>query len=149
MDVCREIGVEPVASGSVAFLAYTKNQDFSVNDIDLSCSEAEFARLSDALNDHGIECKVTPWHVLQSLRGDLKVEFDSSEFWMNDLPHDDESLQIQDLQIRVVGLGALTELYRRGLHATADSVDEIAQSKHDALKAKYDALLALGGVIGT
>src|ERR1019366_10615513 len=100
MDLCRGIGVEPVASGSLAIFAYSKSQDFSVNDIDLSCSEAEFARLSGALSEHGIECKLTPWHVLQALRGDLKIEFDSSEVWMDDLPHDDETLQIQDLQIR-------------------------------------------------
>jgi hypothetical protein len=148
VDISKEIGVEPVASGSLALFAYTNNLDLSVNDIDLSCIESAFARIRKALNEHDIEWNLTEWHVLQALRGDLKVEFDSREIWINDLEQDYETLQIQDLQVRVIGLNDLSEMYRRGLNATASSDDDDVRSKHDALRVKYDALLALSSVNG-
>jgi hypothetical protein len=140
VGVCRELGIEPVASASLAVFAYTKNPNMVVNDIDVSCSESDFPKLSEALQARGIEWTLTEWHVLQAIRGDLKVEFDSKEFWMQDLSEDDEVLQIGDLRVKIVALDALKELYRRGLEATASMGDDATIVKHEAYEEKYEEL---------
>src|SRR5574341_2101664 len=86
LDICYAFSLTPVLDGSLAVLAYTANQDMSVNDVDLSCSEAEFPKLMGALDDRGIKYKLRDWHVLQILRDDLKIEFGAQEYWYKELP---------------------------------------------------------------
>jgi hypothetical protein len=114
-----------------------------VNDIDLACSEREFPRLGRALSAQGIVHKLKEWHVLQAHRGDLKVEFDSIEYWMAGLAGDYDTLVIDGYAFRVVGLSSLKELYRRGLEATASQSDEANQVKHAAIAEKYEALCSV------
>jgi hypothetical protein len=82
LSVCNDLGIAPILSGSLAVFAYTRNQAIRVNDIDLACSERDFPRLSRALGERGIAYELKAWHVLQARRDDLKVEFDSLEYWM-------------------------------------------------------------------
>lgn len=145
--VCEELGIDPILSSSLAVFAYTRDPRMTVNDIDLSCSEEDFPRLAQALQLMGCACNVTDWHVLQVRRGDLKVEFDSREFWMRDLPGDHETLSIGSLTVRMVGPRSLTELYRRGLEGTARETDEQSVVKHHGIRQKYDALVALDGSV--
>jgi hypothetical protein len=51
---CREVDITPVLSGSLAVLTYTQAVRMCINDIDLACSEQEFALLSHALAARGI-----------------------------------------------------------------------------------------------
>ncbi|HVB52379.1 MAG TPA: hypothetical protein VND89_11665 [Acidimicrobiales bacterium] len=138
IDVCRELGIEPVASGSLAVFAYTANTDLEINDLDLSCSELDFPRLGAALKEKGVEVRLTAWHVLQALRDDLKVEFDAREIWLRDLPGDYETLHIGDVRLRIIGSSALETLYQRGIEATTNSsnASDIAknQSFHDKIE---------------
>ena len=85
VGVCEELGIDPVLSSSLAVFAYTRDPQMIVNDIDLSCSERDFPRLARALQLKGCACNVTDWNVLQVRRDELKVEFDSREFWMTDM----------------------------------------------------------------
>ena len=79
MAVCAEVGITPVLSGSLAVLGYAQDSTMEIHDIDLACSELEFARLGRALQEKGIHSELRLWHVLQVLRDDLKVEFGSME----------------------------------------------------------------------
>lgn len=141
LDVCSDVGLTPVLSGSLSVLAYTQAQGMSINDIDLACSEQQFARLGRALDSKGIAHQVREWHVLQARRDDLKVEFDSIEFWMADLPQDYDTLVVDGIRFTVVSLSSLRELYRRGLEATAG--DEAEAAKHRAIASKYEALCSV------
>jgi len=130
----------PVLNGSLAVFGYTQNQGMKINDIDLACSELEFPRLGRALDAKGIASELKDWHVLQARRDDLKVEFDSIEYWMTDLPEDYDTLMIEGYAFKVVGLFSLRELYRRGLEATASQSDEVNRAKYLAIAEKYEAL---------
>jgi len=138
ISICQDLDIEPVLSGSLAVFGYTRDRTMGVNDVDLACSELEFPRLSCALEARGIAHAVREWHVLQARQGDLKVEFDSMEHWMANLPEGYDVLAIDTCVFKVVSLAGLKELYRRGLEATAGQSDQAA--KHSAITQKYDML---------
>ena len=141
MGVCAELGITPLLNGSRAVLGYTQDSGMEVHDIDLACSELEFPRLRRALEAKGIRCELRAWHVLQALQDGLKVEFDSMEYWLADLPGGYEDLVVDGIRFKAVGLAGLRELYRRGLEATRS---EGEQAKHLAIAVKYEALRSLG-----
>jgi hypothetical protein len=114
----------------------------SVNDIDLACSELAFPKLCRALEAKGIACELKEWHVLQARRDDLKVEFDSIEYWMEGLTQEGHTLIVGGCQFQVVSLNTLRELYRRGLEDTAGQGDHEDRAKHAAIAEKHAALCA-------
>ncbi len=111
-----------------------------VNDVDLSCPEAEFLRIIDILEEQGIGYQLREWHVLQVLKDDLKIDLGSIEYWYKDLPIDCEILEIDDYRIRMLSLSTLCEFYRRGTEDRAKKTEENEKIKYEALKEKYDAL---------
>lgn len=145
LDICNDLNVPPVLDGSLAVFAYTANQDMSVNDVDLACSEAEFPRIMSVLDDRRISYKLRAWHVLQIVRDDLKIELDSMEYWYRDLPIDYETLQIDGYKIRMLSLNSLREFYRQGMEDSAKKTDENERRKYEALKVKYAALERVTG----
>jgi hypothetical protein len=143
LTICSHLDITPILSGSLAVFGYSRNQTMRVNDLDLACSERDFPRLSQALEAQGIAYELKEWHVLQVRRDDLKVEFDSVEYWMGDLPEDYDTLMIAGCTFKVVGLASLRELYRRGLVATAGQSDADNRTKHTAIAAKYELLCSV------
>jgi len=141
--ICSDLDIAPVLCGSLAVFGYTQDQAMTVNDIDLACSELEFPRLSNALKAMGIAHELKDWHVLQIRKDDLKVEFDSLEYWMVDLPEDYDTLIVDGCTFKVVGLSGLRELYRRGLEATAGQSDEANRAKHSAIAEKHETLCSV------
>ncbi len=140
LDLCDALDVAPILDGSLAAFAYTGDQSMVVNDVDLSCSEAEFPRIIDILEEQGISYQLREWHVLQILRGDLKIDLGSIECWYRDLPIDCEILAIDNYRIRMLNLNSLREFYRRGMEDRAKKTEENEKIKYAALKEKYDAL---------
>jgi bacillopeptidase F (M6 metalloprotease family) len=143
LDMCNELNITPVLDGSLAVFAYTANQDMTVADVDLSCSEAEFPRLMSILNERKIGFKLKTWHVLQIWKDDLKVELGSMEYWYNNLPTDYETLRIDeadDYQVRMLSLNGLKEFYRQAMGDRAKKPGDNERNKCEALKAKHAAL---------
>jgi hypothetical protein len=140
LDICHELEIRPVLNGSLAVFAYTANQEMNVNDVDLYCSEIEFSRIITVLESRGIEYKLKEWHVLQILRGDLKVELDSMEYWYKDLPTSCETLQVDDYKVNMLGLNTLMEFYRQGMKDRAEKTEENEKMKYEALKLKFETL---------
>ncbi len=143
LEFCQELGIEPVLSGSLAVLAYTHDERLQVNDVDLSCREADFDRIMEKLMKEGILCKRMDWHTLQVWREDLKVEFDAREVWMSDMPEEHEILLIDGEKLKMVSFEYLQKLYQRGLDATARSDEATAAKKHADIQQKLKLLLAL------
>ena len=140
LEICKDLGISPILNGSLAVFAYTKNGEMNVNDVDLACSEREFPTIISALEERGINYKWKPWHVLQILKDDLKVEFDSIEYWYKDLSMAGETLQIDNYTINMLSLKTLKEVYKRGVNDTTGKTEANDKTKHAALKAKYEAL---------
>jgi hypothetical protein len=53
LDICKDLNITPVLDGTLAVFAYTRNPDIDVNDIDLSCPEAEFPKIINAWRREG------------------------------------------------------------------------------------------------
>ena len=141
LEICTRLGIDPVVNGSLAVFAYTQNHDLDVNDIDLAISEADFERLRAALEADGISCSLREWHVLQVESDDLRVDFDSIEYWHKDLPIERDTLRLDAATVSVVSLPVVKTLYRRGLEATASQIaDGNNRRKHESYRAKYAAL---------
>ena len=141
LKICARLGIDPVVNGSLAVFAYTHNHDLDVNDVDLAISEADFERLRAALEADGISCRLREWHVLQVESGDLKIDFDSIEYWQQDLPLERDTLKLDTVTVSLVSLPAAKTLYRRGLAATArQPEDGNNRRKHASYQAKYAAL---------
>ena len=140
LEICNDLKIAPVLDGSLAVFAYTKNQEMSVNDVDLSCSETEFPKIISALEEKRINYRVREWHVIQVLKDDLKIELGSTEYWYKDLPTDRETLQIDDYKITMLGLNSLRAFYRQAIEDRAKKTDVNEKIKYEALKAKYEML---------
>ena len=140
LEICNDLKIAPVLDGSLAVFAYTKNQEMSVNDVDLSCSETEFPKIISALEEKRINYRVREWHVIQVLKDDLKIELGSTEYWYKDLPTDRETLQIDDYKIIMLGLNSLRAFYRQAMEDRAKKTDVNEKIKYEALKAKYEML---------
>jgi hypothetical protein len=138
LDICNDLNIAPVLNGSLAVFAYTGYQEMNVNDIDMSCSEADFPRIIRALEEKGIDYKLREWHVLQVLRDELKVDLDSVEYWMENLPMDYETLQVDDYKVKMLGLYSLREFYKRGMEDKVTRPNE--RGKYEALEEKYKLL---------
>ena len=145
LDICHDLAITPVLNGSLAVFVYTGNQAMSVNDVDLSCSEAEFPKVMGVLEERGISYRLKEWYVLQILKDDLKIELDSMEYWYKDFAIDYETLQIDDYQVKMFGLKSLRECYRRGMKDSAEKTDENERRKYAALKEKYETLEKVKG----
>jgi len=144
IEICEGLGVDLILDGSLAVFAYTKNQEIDVNDIDLACPEAAFPRITAALEARGTSYRLREWHVLQVLKDDLRVELGSIEYWYHGLPTECETLQIGGRFIKLLGLGSLKALYKRGLDNTSVNLDEgNNRLKNKSYRVKYDALYAI------
>lgn len=143
LPVCQSLRLTPLLTGSLAVFGYTRNQLLRVNDIDLACPESAFPRLSDALAAHGMKSEVKDWHVLQVRRGELKIEFDSLEYWFAGVSTDYDTLVIDDYVFNIVTLSSLQELYRRGLVELARQRDADKRAKYTAIAEKYALLCAV------
>ena len=124
LDICSTLDVALVLNGSLAVFAYTENQEMNVNDVDLSCSETEFPRIMNVLEERNTSYKLKEWHVLQILRDDLKIELDSMEYWYKSLPMEYETLQLDSYKINILSLNSLKEFYRQGLKDGVNKTEE-------------------------
>ena len=80
--------------------------------------------------------------MLQVLKDDLKIELGSIEYWLEGLPIDCETLQIDEYRIKILSLRSLREFYKRGMEDRAKKAEN-ERIKYEALKTKYEALKAI------
>jgi len=140
LRICNKIDISPVLVGSFAVFVYTRNREINVNDVDLICSEVDFQKIVKTLEGEKIEYELKEWQVLQVLEGDLKVEFGSAEYWLQNIPKDYETLKIDGLEIKMLGLNSLKELYQQGMADKAAKNKETSKIKYKELKEKFELL---------
>lgn len=140
LDACNEAGITPILDGSLAVFTYTQRPDLDVRDIDFSCSELDFPSIQRALESRGIQCEIRPWHVLQTRRDGLKIEFGAAEHWNRGIPDTHEPARIADTEFRVIGPNGLRAQYQRGLDATSPDGADPDPAKHQRIAAKLQIL---------
>lgn len=141
LDICTDLGIAPVLDGSLAAFVYSGNHEMNVNDVDLSCPEADFPRIIKILEEKDIRYQLMEWHVLQIFKDDLKVEFGSAEYWLKNLQIGYETLQVGDYIINMLDLNSLREFYKQGMDDKAAKENE--RMKYEALKEKYELLYSM------
>ena len=61
------------------------------------------------------------WHVLQSLKDDLKIELDSIDFWQKDLPQNFEELDLYGKTLKILSINTLREVYKKASEVSQDN----------------------------
>jgi hypothetical protein len=140
LRICNNIDISPVLVGSFAVFVYTGNRAINVNDVDLTCSEADFPKIAKTLEAERIEYELKEWHVLQVLEGDLKVEFGSAEYWLQRIQKDYETLIIDGFEIKILGRNSLKAFYQEGMAENAAKNKESSKIKYKDLKEKFELL---------
>jgi hypothetical protein len=137
LGICDDLNISPVLNGSLAVFAYTKNTDINVNDIDMLIPEDDFSKIIPVLEERGIEYKLKEYHVLQVFKDDLKIDFDSIDYWPKvwkiDLPQSYEIIQISGFKVRIIGLGDLIQTYKIGSGGNEKRAEDY-KSKLEALQ---------------
>lgn len=122
LKICDEQKIRPIIYGSLAVLAYTKNKNMKVNDIDMLVKEKDLAKIMNILEKRKIEHKYDKrWHVLQIFKSNAKIEMDSIESWQKDLPQDFQELNFGGLNVRVLGLKTLKNVYKKASETSEDN----------------------------
>ncbi len=138
LSVCESLGVAPVMNASLAVLAYTGCSDLEVNDVDLSCPEADFERIVAAFDGTDVTCQVQEWHVLELHRGELKVEFDAAEVWMQGVDGPRIEFVHGTARVWVVSREDLATLYERGVAGNAGRDDAVGRARREDLAWKLE-----------
>jgi len=138
IDICDKQNVEPIVYGSLAVFVYTKNKKMNVNDIDMLIREKDFAKIIKVLKERKIKYNHDKrWHVLQILKDDLKIEFDSIDFWQKDLPEDFQELNFYGKKLKILSLNTLKNIYKKA--------SEVSQDNPLGNKKKFEALNKICG----
>jgi len=138
IDICDKQKVEPIVYGSLSVFVYTKNSKMNVNDIDMLVREKDFAKIIKVLKERKIKYNHDEkWHVLQILKDDLKIEFDSIDFWQKDLPQDFQELGFYGRKLKILSLNTLKNIYKKA--------SEVSQDNPLGNKKKFEALNKIGG----
>jgi len=122
VDVCDEVNVDFLIYGSLAVFVYTFDIKMKVNDIDVLIKEKDFRKLIKAFDEKGIKYNYDKkWHVLQVLKDDLKIEFDSIEFWQKDLLLDFLKLDLFGKTVKILSLDSLKKVYEKAAKVSSDN----------------------------
>ncbi len=133
IDICDKQNIEPIVYGSLAVFIYTRNTKMSVNDIDMLIKEKDFAKIIKVLKEREIKYNYNKkWHMLQILRDDLKIEFDSIDFWQKDLPQNFQELDFYGKKLKILSLNTLKNIYKKASGVSQDN-PEGNKKKSEAL----------------
>lgn len=128
LGICDDLNISPVLNAGFAVFVYTKNKDMKVNDIDMLIPEADFPRIISVLKKRGIEYKLKKYHVLQILKDDLKIDFDSIDYWPKmwkiNLPQNYKVVQIGGFKVRIISLEDLKQTYKIGAESSDDRSED-------------------------
>ena len=103
--ICKGIRIEPIIYGSLAVFIYTKNNDIKVNDIDALVQEKDFGKIIKTLKERKIKFKYDKkWHTMHIFKDKHKIELDSIEYWLKDLPHNFKKLNFNGISIKILNI---------------------------------------------
>jgi hypothetical protein len=116
--LCRSADVEPVAYGSLAYIAHTGDWTSGLNDIDFLVPETAFAAIAEATQGvPALRIETTTYHSLKLFRGTDKVSFDSIVDYLAGIGWQAQAVTVAGLSVSVVDPQALAECYRRAAAA--------------------------------
>lgn len=119
--LCEEAKINPILYGSFMIFYFTKNKNLKVNDIDFYIKENDFKKLVKILQSKKIKFEYPKeWHTLQVIEGDLKIEFDSIDFW-NKSKKEFIEVDFEGKKIKALSKEALTLIYKQASETSDDN----------------------------
>lgn len=136
LNMCAELSITPIVYGSLAYFAHTKDESLPVNDIDFLVSEASFDDLMEKLDAmEGVRYEKMPYHSIEAFKGDIEIDLDAIEHFLDPRPRDAEMAEIKGVQFQILNKSALIEIYQEALNYMPDE-------RHlDEKRAKYQRKL--------
>lgn len=137
ISILQSLDAEPILWGSLAYFAYVKPKDFTINDIDFLVPKDCLAKVIDILKQRSIRYNyVEGWDCLQIFKDDLRIELDPIEYY-------GEFKSFEELDFDGIVLKALTfeDLKRCYEKAHQDSrVSEVGPEKEEHYRKKFEEL---------
>lgn len=142
LDICNKLDIQPVVYGSLAYFAHTQDESLPVNDIDFLVPEASFERLMKELDVLvGIRYEKMPYHSIECFKGDIEIDLDSIEHFLDPRPRDTIEYTINGLKFRAVNKDTLADIYQEALKNMPD--ERHLDEKRKKYQKKLDNLKAL------
>ena len=135
VEICKEIGIEPIVYGGLIYFAYTKDKNEAVHDIDFLIPEKYLDKIADKLKEKRIKYN---WnkekHDFKIHKYGTMIELDSLEGYKRDRRVKNE-FDFGGLKVNAVSLESLTNTYR-------DACRE-SHGKHAQHVKRYEKLLKI------
>ena len=134
LKICDKIKVKPIIYGSYMLLDYTKNKKLKINDIDFYIREKDLSKVIKVLKEKGINHDYSgKWHTLQVKKGNLKIEFDSLDFWYNG-PKKLAKVNLNGKIVRALSLEGLKHIYKKASETSKDNPEGNLRKYNSLLK---------------
>ncbi len=133
LEYSKNIGLFPIAYGSLAYLYHTGDKVMAINDIDFLIPKNRFQDLIEMVKKHSdLRYEETTYNSIKVFRDNLKIAFDSIEDYLKDIDFKTQKIELGGGMFDVVDKTTLVEVYRRG----ADTIP----FKKEAYTKKLDSL---------
>lgn len=118
----RKLKITPILYGSLAYFIYTKDNKIKIHDLDFLIRENTFNKIIPILKKHNIKYNYSKeYHTLQVLKNNLKIEFDSIDFWQRNLSMKSNNIKINNTSLKVINLKSLTNIYKKASKVSKDN----------------------------
>lgn len=132
LSICDHLSIKPVVYGSLAYFGHTGDSSLPVRDLDLLVPEAKFPELLEALSKlENIRYELMPYHSIEVYRGELEVDLDSIEHFLDPRSRKTVVKEIGGLTVNLLNRESLISIYQEAL----DNMPHI--EKLDEKRAKY------------
>jgi hypothetical protein len=114
LTLCKNLGVTPIAYGSLIYFGYTRDRTFPVHDVDFLIPEGAYKKLIPVLRKNKLRYRYyREWHQLHILKSGMKIDLDSQEFWQPQLSKRFTFFDFDGLVVKAVSLESLQKIYKR------------------------------------
>lgn len=138
LKILKKLKITPIAYGSLAYFAYTKDKNIKVNDFDFLLPEKTFKKIMNALDEKKMKYNhVKKDHIIQVFEEKLRIELDSIGGWSKDFPKTFKKINFNGLVVSAVSLKTLKKIYKEGAR--------FSKKRSKAYKKKYNLLNRLCG----
>lgn len=137
LDILHSLNCKPILWGSLAFLGYTGDKKFNVNDVDLLVPKRILKKVIVILDKKKIKYNYVPkWDCLQIFSSGLQIELDPIEYYKPFKAF--QEINFNGLVLKTISLEDLTENYKKAYQDKR--VAEVGPEKEEQYRKKFEAL---------
>lgn len=131
IQICKDVGVNPIVYGSLAYFAYTKDSKIKINDIDFLVPENSYKKIMKILDSKKIKYNWDPkWPILQVFKGKLLIELDPIDDWPKKVVKSSQEFEFNGLKLNVVSLDLIKKSYDLGLEKSSTPEKYVEKAKN-------------------